>query len=218
MPHREFQDNAVTNSQPQWPQDWDAPIPPRFQGLIFDCDGTIVDTMPVHYLAWTKAMKDAKLQFPEARFYSFAGAPTVTIIQILAREQGITVDAEHIAHLKEQYYVESLENLEPIHSVVAIARREKGKRKLAVASGGWKRVVKHTLTVVGVEDFFEAIVGADDVTHGKPAPDVFLKAAELIRLPPAACLVYEDGDMGIEAAHHAGMEVIDVRPWYLPRK
>ena len=206
------------DQQPQWPKDWDAPIPERFTGLIFDCDGTIVDTMPVHFMAWCKALERFKLHFPESRFYSFAGAPSATIVRVIAREQGIQCDPEAVAHLKEQIYVESLEELEPIHSVVAIARREKGKRKLAVASGGWKRVVKETLTVVGVEELFDAIVGADDVIHGKPAPDVFLKAAEKIAVPPANCLVYEDGDLGIEAAKRAGMEVIDVRPWYLPRK
>jgi beta-phosphoglucomutase family hydrolase len=206
------------SSPPQWPQDWDAPIPEHIHGLIFDCDGTVVDTMPVHYLAWCKALETVKLHFSEERFYSFAGAPTVTIIQTIAKEQGVACDPQEIATLKEKFYVESLESLEPIHSVVAIARREKGKRKLAIASGGWKRVVKRTLTLVGVEDLFDAIVGADDVVHGKPAPDVFLKAAELIGVKPEACLVYEDGDMGIEAAHRAHMPVIDVRPWYLPRK
>lgn len=210
--------SPLTPSSPQWPQDWNAPIPDRIRGLIFDCDGTIVDTMPVHFMAWSKALEEVKIHFPEERFYSFAGAPTVTIIQTLAKEQGITCDAVEVASKKEHIYVESLENLEPIHSVVAIAKREKGKRKLAVASGGWKRVVKQTLTVVGVEDLFEAIVGADDVEHGKPAPDVFLKAAQLIGVPPDQCLVYEDGDLGIEAAKRAGMEWIDVRPWYLPRQ
>ena len=203
---------------PQWPRDWDAEIPGRFAGLIFDCDGTIVDTMPVHFLAWCRAMERVKLHFPEDRFYKFAGAPSVTIIETLAREQGVNVDAVAVAHLKEEIYVESLEKLEPIHSVVAIARREKGRRKLAVASGGWKRVVKESLTVVGVEDLFDAIVGADDVERGKPEPDVFLKAAERIGVGPENCLVYEDGDLGIEAAKRAGMEVIDVLTWYLPRQ
>lgn len=202
----------------EWPEHWDAPIPERIRGLIFDCDGTIVDTMPVHFMAWCKALAEVNIHFPEERFYSFAGAPTVTIIQTLAREQGVACDPVEVARAKEHIYVESLENLEPIHGVVTIAKREKGKRKLAVASGGWKRVVKQTLTVVGVEELFEAIVGADDVEHGKPAPDVFLKAAQLIGIPPEQCLVYEDGDLGIEAAKRAGMEWIDVRPWYLPRR
>jgi beta-phosphoglucomutase family hydrolase len=202
---------------PQWPHDADAPIPADVRGLIFDCDGTLVDTMPLHYLAWVKALDKVGLHFPEERFYSFAGAPTRTIIEILSKEQNIPCDPEAIAIEKEHIYVESLERLEPIHSVIEIVQREKGKRKLAVASGGWKRVVKASLTVVGIEDMFDAIVGADDVTHGKPAPDVFLKAADLLGLTPDQCVVYEDGDMGIVAAQAANMRVIDVRPWYLPR-
>ena len=200
-----------------WPTDPHAEIPADVKGLIFDCDGTLVDTMPLHYVAWVKALEHVGIHFPEERFYSFAGAPTRTIIEILAKEQNIQCDPEAVAIEKEKLYTENLEQLEPIHSVIEIARREKGKRKLAVASGGWKRVVKASLTVVGIEDMFEAIVGADDVIHGKPAPDVFLKAAGLLGLKPEECVVYEDGEMGIVAAMAAGMRVIDVRPWYLPR-
>ena len=205
-------------SQAQWPRDAEAEIPARFKGLIFDCDGTLVDTMPLHFLAWKKALAQVGLHMPEERFYQFAGAPTVEIIRTLAREQKVAVDADKAADLKEHIYVASLEDAEPIHSVIAIARRERGRRKLGVASGGWKRIVKQTLTGVGMEDAFDAIVGTDEVAHGKPAPDLFLKAAQLIGVPPAECLVYEDGDLGIEAAKRAGMEVIDVRPWYLPRR
>jgi beta-phosphoglucomutase family hydrolase len=205
------------SAHPVWPQDWNAEIPADVRGLIFDCDGTLVDTMPLHYIAWKKALEGVKIQCPEERFYAFAGAPTKTIIEILAREQGIACDAQAVAVEKEHLYVESLQSLEPIHSVIAIAKREKGKRKMAVASGGWKRVVKASLAVVGIEGMFDAIVGADDVVHGKPAPDIFLLAAQQIGLTPAECVVYEDGDMGIVAAKAAGMRVIDVRPWYLPR-
>ncbi len=210
--------NTMSSETKLWPRDWEAEIPGRVRGLIFDCDGTVVDTMPVHYAAWCRALDEVGLQFPEDRFYSFAGAPTVTIIQALSREQGVKCDAEAVAHNKERIYVSSMGELEPIHSVVGIARREKGRRKMAIASGGWKRVVKESLAVIGVEDWFDAIVGADDVEHGKPAPDVFLRAAELIGVEPAACVVYEDGELGFEAAKRAGMEVIDVRPWYLPRE
>ncbi len=197
--------------------DASAPLPPDIKGLIFDCDGTLLDTMPLHYLAWRKAMEQVRIHFPEERFYQFSGMPTVVIIQTLAKEQNVVCDPQKVAEEKERLFVENIEALEPIHSVIEIVHRERGQRKLAVASGGWKRVVKQSLAVVGLDESFDAIVGADDVVHGKPAPDVFLKAAELLGLSPAQCLVYEDGELGIEAATAAGMQVIDVRPWYLPR-
>jgi HAD superfamily hydrolase (TIGR01509 family) len=202
----------------QWPKHPEAPIPDRIQALIFDCDGTIVDTMPVHYAAWVKALTPHRLKFPEERFYSFAGATSPHIVAILAKEQGISCDPVQVAHEKEVIYEASLQNLEPVHSVVAIARREHGRRKLAVASGGRVRAVRESLSVIHVEHLFGVVVGMEDVKDGKPAPELFLKAATLMNVPPAACLVYEDGDLGIQGAKNAGMEFIDVRPWYLPRK
>jgi HAD superfamily hydrolase (TIGR01509 family) len=205
------------SSDKQWPRDWDAPIPERIKGLIFDCDGTIVDTMPVHYLAWCKALARHGLALPEERFYSFAGATSPSIVKKLAEEQGVACDPAAVAHEKEDLYEASLRDLEPIHNVVAIARREKGRRKLAVASGGRREAVRTSLEVIDVDHLFEIIVGMEDVKVGKPSPELFLMAAGLIGVPPEACLVYEDGDLGIEAAKRAGMEWIDVRPWYLPR-
>jgi HAD superfamily hydrolase (TIGR01509 family) len=203
--------------QPLWPRDWQAPIPEQYQALIFDCDGTVVDTMPVHYRAWCQALALHGLHLPEDRFYAFAGAQSPQIVATIAREQGVACDPVKVAHEKEDLYEASLRALEPIHSVVAIARREHGKRKLAVASGGRVPAVRTSLAVIGVEHLFEVVVGMGDVAHGKPAPDLFLKAAALLGVAPANCLVYEDGDFGIQAAIAAGMAYIDVRPWYLPR-
>lgn len=200
-----------------WPTHWQAPIPQKFRGLIFDCDGTLVDTMPVHYRAWSKALALHGLSLPEDRFYAFAGAQSPTIVATIAREQGVTCDPVAVAHEKEEYYEASLRDLDPIPSVVEIARREHGIRKLAVASGGRPPAVRTSLAVIGIEQLFDVVVGMGDVPRGKPAPDLFLKAAQLIHVPPEHCLVYEDGDLGIQAAIAAGMAFIDVRPWYLPR-
>jgi HAD superfamily hydrolase (TIGR01509 family) len=202
---------------PIWPQDPDAPIPEQYQGLIFDCDGTIVDTMPVHYRAWCQALVPLGLAFPEERFYAFAGATSPAIVQRLAGEQGVACDAAEVSRRKEDLYEASLGALEPIHSVVAIARRERGRRKLAIASGGRKAAVRASLAAIHVEELFDAIVGMEDVAHGKPDPEMFLKAAALIGVRPGNCLVYEDGDLGLDAARRAGMGSIDVRPWYLRR-
>jgi beta-phosphoglucomutase family hydrolase len=203
---------------PTFPLDPTAPIPDHIQGLIFDCDGTLVDTMPLHYVAWKQTMDSVNIDFPEDRFYSFAGKPTVKIIETLASEHNVVCDAQALAEEKERLFLDNLEALEPIHSVIEIVHRERGKRKLAVASGGWHDIIIRSLAVLHLDGLFDTIVGADDVVHGKPAPDVFLKAAENLGLAPSQCLVYEDGDLGIEAAHAAGIQVIDVRPWYLPRK
>jgi HAD superfamily hydrolase (TIGR01509 family) len=201
----------------QWPRDWEAAIPERIRGLIFDCDGTIVDTMPVHYRAWRRALAPHGLVFTEKRFYEWAGATSPVIVRKLAEEQGVKCDPFAVAMQKEALYEASLRDLEPIHSVVAIARREKGKRRLAVASGGKVQAVRTSLAVIDVDHLFEAIVGMEDVKHGKPDPEMFLIAAERIGCRPEQCLVYEDGDLGIEAAKRAGMEWIDVRPWHVRR-
>ena len=192
----------------------DAPLPECIEGLIFDCDGTLVDTMPVHFVAWTAALEKHGLELNEKRFYEFAGMPTQKIIEILSEEQGVEVSAAEIAHEKEQMYLEAIPNVARIHRVVDIAEREQGRRKLAVASGGWKRVVRHSLKAVQLEGLFPIIVGADDVTHGKPAPDVFLEAARQMGLKAEECIVYEDGELGFQAAKAAGMECVDVRGWY----
>ncbi len=201
-----------------WLTDPSAPLPDDIQALIFDCDGTLIDTMPIHYQAWCQMLGEYGLVMSEKLFYSYAGWPTVKMIEVLAKDQGITCNPEELAHRKELLYIERMAAAEPIHSVVAIAQREKGKRKLAVASGGWHNLVRQSLKNAGIEELFDTVVGADDVAHGKPAPDVFLKAARQLGVSPEHCVVYEDGEPGFAAARAAGMRLVDVRPWYLPRK
>jgi HAD superfamily hydrolase (TIGR01509 family) len=197
-----------------FPDDPTAEIPDRIKGLIFDCDGTLVDSMLIHYLAWKEAMDAVDIQISEERFYSLAGVPTVTIVETLAKEQNVICDVQAAAENKERLYLAKLDSVEPIHSVIEIVRREKGRRKLAVASGGFRNVVQKSLTAVGLHDMFDVIVAAGDVNRGKPAPDIFLMAAECLNQKPADCLVYEDSGLGIKAAIAAGMQVIDVRPWH----
>lgn len=204
--------------QKLFPHHHEAPIPAHIKGLIFDCDGTLVDTMPMHYQAWLKTLAPLGIPFDEDRFYSFAGMPTQKIIEILCTEQGIHADAAQLAHEKELLYIAAIPGVAAIHDVVNIARREHGHRQLAVASGGWAHIVRQSLTAIGILELFPVIVGADNVVHGKPHPDVFLEAARQMNLTPDQCIVYEDGELGFQAAHAAKMQVIDVRPWYLPRK
>jgi len=183
-----------------------------FQALIFDCDGTIADTMPLHYQTWCKALNPVGINFPEAVFYAWAGIPTRDIIHRLAEEQGKAVDIEAAAHEKERLYLEELPTILPIEPVVAMVREHAGILPMAVASGSLRPTVMKTLRVLGLVDFFAAIVTAEDVRRQKPAPDIFLEAARLLGIPPSACCGYEDGELGLEAIRAAGMTAVDIRP------
>lgn len=191
-------------------------IPEDVEALIFDCDGTLVDTMPAHFVSWRAVLEGHGLSLTEERFYALAGAPAIEIIELLAREQAIDVDAAAITREKNERYLALPSLGEAIEPVVAFARAERGRRRLGVASGNVTAVVRHTLRGAGIEGLFEVVVGADRVPRGKPAPDVFLCAADELQVPAARCLVFEDGELGIEAARAAGMRWIDVRPLISP--
>ena len=196
-----------------WTTDPAATIPAEIEALIFDCDGTLVDTMPAHHRAWLAALAPHGLTFSTAQFHALAGMPTRAIVERLGREQGVACDADRIAAQKDAAYLAAADHGGPIAVVVAIARRERGARKLAVASGNVTELVRATLRGAAIDDLFPVVVGADLVVHGKPAPDVFLEAAARIGAQPARCAVYEDGELGLQAARAAGMIAIDVRPW-----
>ncbi|MDP6555843.1 MAG: HAD family phosphatase [Pirellulaceae bacterium] len=181
------------------------------QALIFDCDGTLTDSMRAHYVAWRDTLTAYNMSLDEQRFYTHSGTPSRRVIPMLAKEQGITLDFEQANRAKEEAFLNSLHLLKPIEPVVQIAKEHLGKLRLAVASGGVRRVVHRQLEHINVYDLFETIVTAEDTERHKPDPDVFLEAARRLGVAPKACRVYEDGDPGIEAARRAGMECVDVR-------
>jgi beta-phosphoglucomutase family hydrolase len=192
--------------------------PAGTQGLIFDCDGTLADTMPVHFLAWTAMLQQHGIAFPESTFYAMGGMPSERIIRQLAHEQQVVVhDVIAMVDDKESRFLEMIERVQPIAPVVGVAATHRGVLPMAVASGGERRIVRRTLGIIGVIDWFDAVVGAEDTERHKPEPDVFLEAARRIGAEPAACVVFEDTEMGLEAGRRAGMHTVDVRPWYLPR-
>lgn len=181
------------------------------QALIFDCDGTLADSMRAHYVAWRDVLTAYKMDLSEERFYMYSGTPSRRVIPMLAEEQGIALDFEQANFAKEEAFLKALHLLKPIEPVVRIARENSGKLKMAVASGGVRRVVHRQLEHLEMFDWFETIVTAEDTERHKPDPDVFLEAARRLGVAPAACRVYEDGEPGIEAARRAGMECVDVR-------
>lgn len=191
---------------------WTAP--PGIRGLIFDCDGTLADTMPAHHRAWVAMLQPHGIPFPEDRFYAMGGMPTAQIIRVLAEGAGVAVhDVDSMVHEKERLFLQMVDAVQPIAPVVAIANAYRNVLPMAVASGGYRDVVGRTLDRLQLRAWFQAMVTAEDTTRHKPEPDVFLEAARRLAVPPAACAVFEDTELGLEAARRAGMLGLDVRPW-----
>ena len=181
------------------------------QGLIFDCDGTLADTMPLHWQAWEKVARRRGIQFTEERFYALGGVPSRDILQVLKQEQRLAIDPLAVAKEKEEAYLELFSHVGPIEIVVNVAKEHHGKIPMAVASGGTHRVIEKVLVHLGIRHLFQAVVTSEDVLHQKPAPDIFLEAARRIVVRPEFCRAYEDTDLGLQAIRAAGMNAVDVR-------
>ena len=181
------------------------------KGLVFDCDGTLADTMPLHWRAWSLITQRHNLHFPEDRFYSLGGVPSRDILKMLAEEQGRSLDHIAVAHEKEEAYMPLMAQVEPIHVVVEIARANHGKIPMAVASGGTQKIICQVLEHLKIRHLFDAVVTSEMVVNQKPAPDIFIEAARRIGVDPKFCRGYEDTDLGMTAIRSAGMDAVDVR-------
>ena len=181
------------------------------KGLVFDCDGTLADTMPLHWHAWQMITQRHNLHFPEDRFYSLGGVPSRDILKMLSEEQGRPLDHIAVAHEKENAYLPLMAQVGPIHEVVEIAKANFGKIPMAVASGGTQPIVVEVLEHLKIRHLFNAVVTSEMVKNQKPAPDIFLEAARRIGVEPQFCRAYEDTDLGLQAIRSAGMDAVDVR-------
>jgi HAD superfamily hydrolase (TIGR01509 family) len=186
--------------------------------ILFDCDGTLADTMPAHYRAWLTVTGSHGLSFDEDRFYALGGRPTRDIIATLAGEAGIEIDVEQAARMKETSFLAQLDRIEAIGPAIAVVRRLRGRVPMAVVTGGYRAVCSRILAHIGLGDAFETIVASEDTDRHKPDPDPFLEAARRLGARPERCVVWEDSDLGLEAARRAGMEWIDVRSFHMPAR
>ncbi|HUB66798.1 MAG TPA: HAD-IA family hydrolase [Candidatus Methylacidiphilales bacterium] len=191
-----------------------------FDGFIFDCDGTLADSMPVHYQAWSQSLRE-KLgrpsDFTEELFYRFGGMPARQIVQRLNHDYGYNLPPEKTAHDKEMLFLKMLPHIGPVPEVVAVLRHLGPQAKVAVASGGLTDIVCQILDHLGIKHgpgkIVKFVVGSDQVSQGKPSPELFLRAARLLQVDPQRCLVFEDAEPGFLAAKAAGMKWLDVRPY-----
>jgi beta-phosphoglucomutase family hydrolase len=186
-------------------------LPPgSFKAYLFDCDGTIADSMPLHYIAWTKAFAEWNCPFDEELFYAWGGKPPVEIVSTLNERHGLQMPVEEVAARKENFYYELLPQLEPVEEVLEHIDAMHGRVPFAVVSGSTRESVIKSLSTIGLLDKFDTIVGSDDYERSKPAPDGFLTAATRLGVNPRDCLVFEDTDLGIQAATAAGMASVRV--------
>jgi beta-phosphoglucomutase family hydrolase len=181
-----------------------------FRAYLFDCDGTIVDSMPLHNIAWKTAFSEWNCPFPEDLFYSWGGKPTREIVATLNKMHGLAMPVEALAEHKEELYFKMLPQLKAIPEVLELIEAQHGRIPFAVVSGGKRESVVRSLTALHLLDKFDTIVGAEDYTNGKPAPDAFLVAAARLGVAPKDCLVFEDTDLGVQAATAAGMASVRV--------
>jgi beta-phosphoglucomutase family hydrolase len=186
-------------------------LPPGdFRAYLFDCDGTIADSMPLHYKAWKKALAEWNCVYEEDLFYSWGGKPVREIIADLNKMQGLNMPIEALAARKEALYLEQLPQLKGIPEVLEHIEAQHGRIPFAVVSGSRRESVVGSLSVLNLLDKFDTIVAAEDYKNGKPAPDAFLLAAHRLGVAPKDCLVFEDTALGIQAATAAGMASVMV--------
>ena len=188
-------------------------IAPHAKALIFDLDGTLADTMPLHFESWHETLASLGLICPQEFLETQRGVPTDKIVLEINRIFGHAIDPDAFAVEKQRRFRTKLGRVKPISVVADIVRRYRNRLPMAVATGGVRYNVNLILKAIDLHDCFGAVVTADDPVTPKPAPDIFLEAAKQLQVEPCDCQVFEDGDLGIEAARHAGMMVTDVRPF-----
>lgn len=186
-----------------------------FAGYIFDLDGTLINTMPLHYRAWDRALREEHglaSTLDEDLFYSMGGVPTVRVAELIGRHYGLALDPHAVERTKERMFLGMIDRVDRIAPVVEFARGVARTHPVSIATGGMPEIALPAIKAAGLDDLFQIVVTPRDVApgRGKPAPDMFLLAAEKMGVPPGRCLVFEDAEPGVQAALAAGMRVVRV--------
>ena len=184
------------------------------KGLIFDLDGTIADTMPIHFTAWKNAAARYGIDFTTELFEQLAGIPLYKTVEKLNELFDKNINPQEMGDAKEQEYEDNMDQAQPVEPVMEVIKKYHGKLPMAIGTGGSRKLSLKAMRMTGVDQYIDKLVSADDVDNHKPHPDTFLKCAKLIGVKPEDCLVFEDGKLGIQAAKQAGMKVIDVTDYY----
>lgn len=181
-----------------------------YRAYLFDLDGTVADSMPLHWRAWSQAITEFGGHFPEELFYAWGGIPLLKTVEMLNERFGYSMSPVETVRRKEALYHDILHELQPVAAVIEHVEAQHGRIPLAIVSGSPCASIRSTLTQLGLLDRFEVIVGSEDYTHGKPDPEPFLTAAARLKVAPQDCLVFEDAEAGIAAAQAAGMDWVRV--------
>lgn len=189
-------------------------INPAAKALIFDLDGTLADTMPVHFQAYKQVLAEYGIDLTPELFVSLAGIPVFQTIERLNGIFGTSMHPEKVGQYKEDVYEKMMHKIKPVEPVVALLKKYHGKMPVAVGTGGYKRLSWESLKIIGLDEYIEVLVSAEDVSRPKPYPDTFLRCAELLGVSPEDCEVFEDGEPGMQAARAAGMMATLVTPFY----
>ena len=181
------------------------------RGLIFDCDGTLADTMPLHWQAWLECFSEIGLSCTPDFLGQFCGVPSRVIVETYNTEFGTALDPIGFSAIKQARVQQLLPGASPIEAITSVVNASLGVLPMAVASGGTRKNVDMILNAIGLDQAFDVILTADDAVDAKPLPGIFLEAARLLKIPPQECLVFEDGEPGFIAARRAGIPFVDVR-------
>lgn len=188
-------------------------IHPEAKALIFDLDGTLSDSLPVHIVSWHEVCKRLNCTFDEQIMVEMTGAPTISFAERIKREQNLEVAAEELVVMKQREFWKNINHIKPHDAVIGLMKNAHGKIPMAVGTGASRTSAMLQLKELEIDQLFDFVVTADDVERHKPEPDTFLKCAEAMGVEPRFCQVFEDGELGMQAAITAGMLLTDVRPF-----